>query len=188
MNRTEGMNRTECRVAEMLHQIATRDVVVLNDTAGSPGRLAALTYIAVQYGFRYGESSRNGQTLQVRLIRDTRPEARQRSTATLSRLAAGGTPGMRPGTLKPLPDAAPAVELLKARIEYDSLDDDPDWRRKAVFMSASAVLMALLLIPVGWRASLCASAAMGMVFTVLLLREDVRKDRLARRLRAHGLL
>ncbi|TLS39945.1 hypothetical protein FE633_44220 [Streptomyces montanus] len=182
------MNRTERRIAEMLRQIATRDVVVLDDLGGSAHRLAALTYIAVQYGFRYGEASRQGQTLQVHLIRDTRPEARERGTAALSRLAAGRTPGMRPGTLKPLPDAAPAVGLLKARIEFDCLDDDLDWRRKAAFMSASAVLMALLLIPAGWRASLSASAAMAAVFAVFLRLEVVRKDRLARRLRAAGML
>ncbi|MGI3228036.1 hypothetical protein ACRJ4B_33785 [Streptomyces sp. GTA36] len=135
----------------MLRQIATRDVVVLDDLGGSPRRLAALTYIAVQYGFRYEETNRLGQTLQVRLTRDPRPEARERSTAALGRLAAGRAPGMRPGTLKPLPDVAPAVGLLKARIEFDALSDDLDWRRKAVFMTASAALMALLLIPAGWR-------------------------------------
>jgi hypothetical protein len=182
------MNRTERRIADMLRQIASRDVVVLNDMGGSPRRLAALTFIAVQYGFRYGETSRQGQALQVRLIRDTRPEARERSTAALSRLAAGRTPGMRPGTLKPLPDAAPAVALLKARIEFDALADDLDWRRKAVFMSASAALMALLLIPAGWRASLAASATMAAVFAVVLRVEVLRRDRLARRLRAAKML
>ncbi|WP_344387047.1 hypothetical protein [Streptomyces vastus] len=182
------MNRTERRITDMLRQIATRDVVVLNDFGGSPRRLAALTYIAVQYGFRYGQTTRHGQMLQVRLIRDNRPEARERSTAALSRLAAGRTPGMRPGTLKPLPDAAPAVGLLRARIEFDAMDDDLDWRRKAVFMSASTALMMLLLIPAGWRASLCAGGAMGLVFAVFLQLELGRKDRLARRLKAHGLL
>jgi hypothetical protein len=182
------MKRNERLVTGMLRQIATRDVVVLDDLGGSPRRLAALTYIAVQYGFRYEETNRLGQTLQVRLTRDPRPEARERSTAALGRLAAGRAPGMRPGTLKPLPDVAPAVGLLKARIEFDALSDDLDWRRKAVFMTASAALMALLLIPAGWRASLAASATMAAVFAVFLRLEVIRKDRLARRLRSAGLI
>ena len=180
------MKRAERLITDMLRQIATRDVVVLDAPGGSSRRLAALTYIAVQYGFRYGGTTRLGQTLQVRLVRDPRPEARERSTAALGRLAAGRVPGMRPGTLKPLPDVAPAVALLKARIEFDALDDDLDWRRKAVFMTASATLMALLLIPAGWRASLAASATMAVVFALFLRLEVIRKDRLARRLRAAG--
>ncbi|BCL28269.1 hypothetical protein ACFFS2_11100 [Streptomyces aurantiacus] len=179
------MKRTERLIANMLRQIATRDVVVLDEAFGSPRRLAALSYVAVQYGFRYEGASRLGQTLQVRLVRDARPEARERSTAALGRLAAGRAPGMRPGTLKPLPDVAPAVALLRARIEFDALAGDvPDWRRKAVFMTASAALMALLLIPVGWRSSLAASATMAAVFALFLRREVIRKDRLARRLRS----
>ncbi|MEV0226381.1 hypothetical protein [Streptomyces sp. NPDC050704] len=182
------MKRNERLITGLLRQVATRDVVVLDDLGGSHRRLAALTYIAVQYGFRYEETNRNGPALQVRLVRDLRPEARERSTAALSRLADGRAPGMRPGTLKPLPDVAPAVGLLKARIEFDSLADDLDLRRKAVFMIASATLMALLLIPAGWRASLAASATMALVFTVFLRLEVVRKDRLARRLRAAGMI
>ncbi|WP_221347848.1 hypothetical protein [Streptomyces beigongshangae] len=181
------MKKTERRIAAMLRQVATRDVVVLDDPGGSPRRLAALAYVAVQYGFRYDGADRLGQALRVRLVRDPRPEARERGTAALGRLAAGRAPGMRPGTLRPLPDVAPAVDLLKARIEFDALDDDgPDWRRTAVLMSASAALMALLLIPVGWRASLAAGAAMTSVCTLLLCLEVVRRDRLARRLRSTG--
>ncbi|MFD6285792.1 hypothetical protein [Streptomyces sp. NPDC060205] len=181
---TKRATRAERLITDMLRQVATRDVVVLDDRGGSPRRLAALTYIAVQYGFRYERTSRVGQTLQVRLVRDSRPEARERSTAALGRLAAGRAPGMRPGTLKPLPDVAPTVNLLKTRIEFDALDDDLDWRRKAVFMSASAVFMALLLIPAGWTASLAAGAMMAAVFALLLRLEVVRKDRLGRRLRS----
>ncbi|MFE1795880.1 hypothetical protein ACFW9L_06885 [Streptomyces sp. NPDC059517] len=181
---TKRPTRAERLITDMLRQVATRDVVVLDDPGGSPHRLAALTYIAVQYGFRYERTSRVGQTLQVRLVRDSRPEARERSTAALSRLAAGRAPGMRPGTLKPLPDVAPTVSLLKTRIEFDALDDDLDWRRKAVFMSASAAFMALLLIPAGWTASLAAGTMMAAVFALLLRLEVVRKDRLARRLRS----
>ncbi|MFF3483834.1 hypothetical protein ACFYXC_11160 [Streptomyces sp. NPDC002701] len=180
------MKRAERLITDMLRQIATRDVVVLDDLGGSPRRLAALTYIAVQYGFRYEGTNRLGQTLQVRLVRDPRPEARERSTAALGRLAAGRAPGMRPGTLKPLPDVAPVVNLLRARIEFDAMDEDLDLRRKAVFMTASAALMAVVLIPAGWRASLAASATMAAVFAVFLRLESVRKDRLARRLRSAG--
>jgi hypothetical protein len=180
------MKRTERRVATLLRQLATRDVVVLDDTGVSSRALAALTYIAVQYGFRYDGANRTGQTLQVRLVRDPSPEARERGTAALGRLAAGRTPGMRPGTLKPLPDVAPAVELFRARIEFDALDEDPDLRRKALFMAASAALMTLVLIPVGWRVSLTTGFAMAAVFTVFLRLETVRKDRLARRLRSAG--
>lgn len=182
--RTTRPTRAERLITDMLRQVATRDVVVLDDRGGSPRRLAALTYIAVQYGFRYERTSRVGQTLQVRLVRDRRPEARERSTAALGRLAAGRAPGMRPGTLRPLPDVAPTVSLLKARIEFDALDDDLDWRHKAVFMTASASFMALLLIPAGWTASLAAGVMMAAVFALLLRLEVVRKDRLARRLRS----
>ncbi|KAA0935510.1 hypothetical protein [Streptomyces apricus] len=180
------MKRTERRVATLLRQLATRDVVVLDDAGGSPRRLAALTYIAVQYGFRYDGAHRTGHTLRVRLVRDPSPEARERGTAALGRLAAGRAPGMRPGTLKPLPDVAPAVELLRARIEFDALDEDPDLRRKALFMTASAAAMTLVLIPVGWRVSLTTGFAMAAVFAVFLRLEMVRKDRLARRLRSAG--
>ncbi|MFS8200755.1 hypothetical protein ACLVWQ_18980 [Streptomyces sp. CWNU-52B] len=180
------MKKNERLIANMLRQIATRDTVLLADAGGSPRRLASLTYIAVQYGFRYEDASRLGQTLQVRLVRDPRPEARERGTAALSRLAAGRAPGMRPGTLKPLPDVAPTVALLRTRIEFDSLDSDLDWPRKAVFMTASTALMALLLIPAGWRASLAASATMAVVFALFLRMEVLRKDRLARRLRSAG--
>ncbi|GGX38400.1 hypothetical protein [Streptomyces fructofermentans] len=177
------MKRTERLITDVLRQIASRDVVVLEDPRGSTRRLAALTYTALQYGFQYKETTRTGRLLQVRLVRDLSAEARERSAATLARLAEGRTPGLRPGTLKPLPDEAPAVSLLAARIEFDAMSDDPHRGPKAVFVTAAVVLTALLLIAAGWQSALLTGATMGVLFAVYLRLEILRKRRLARRLR-----
>ncbi|WP_128379142.1 hypothetical protein [Streptomyces cavernae] len=185
------MNHAERRISGLLRQIATGDSAVLTDRGNSPARLAALVYIAEQYGFRYAQTRRVGQRLEVDVLRDRGAEAQRRAVATLADFPQAGTkngpaPGMRRRSLKPLRHASEPVALLRARIEYDAQAGDLHWRPKAVFMSAVSLALTLLFLPVGWLTALAVGLPTFAIFMIGLWVEVLRKDRIARRLRAAG--
>jgi len=111
----------------MLRQMATQDEATVTSRMSSVRRLARLALVAEQFGFMYGDArtsgGQNGST-RMTLHRDHSPYAQQRATANMARFPQAGNggdlPGMQPGgTLKPLPEAADHLELLKARINFD---------------------------------------------------------------------
>lgn len=170
------MNRAERRILALLRQLAERDFVVLSDLGGSPRRLAVLTYVAEQHGFRYAEAHRVGRALQVHLVRAERTDTREPDSAAV--------PGLRPGTLRPGPEAAPTVRRLRYRIELDALADDPSVRSRAVIMTVFALVIGLCLLVSGWRATLAGFACAEALFMGFLSLAVVRRRRLARRVRA----
>ncbi|WP_369248652.1 hypothetical protein [Streptomyces sp. R41] len=170
------MNRAERRILALLRQLAERDFAVLSDLGGSPRRLAVLTYIAEQHGFRYAEAHRVGRALQVQLIRIERADAGPPDSASI--------PGLRPGTLRPLPEAAQAVRRLKDRIELDAMADDPSVRSRVVIMTGCALFIAVCFLVSGWRAALTGFTCAEALFMSFLYAEVVRRRKLARRVHA----
>ncbi|GGN83148.1 hypothetical protein GCM10011579_071580 [Streptomyces albiflavescens] len=170
------MTRAERRILVLLRQLAGRDFAVLSDLGGSPRRLAVLTYVAEQHGFRYAETHRVGRALQVHVVREERADPRPPDSAAV--------PGLRSGTLRPLPEAAQAVRQLRDRIELDALAENMSVRTRSVIMTACALLVGLCLLVSGWRAALAGFAAMEAVFTGFLYLEVVRRRKLARRVHA----
>lgn len=186
------MNGAERRISGLLRQIAIGEAVVLTDRANSPARLAALVYIAEQYGFTYAQTRLVGQRLEVDLLRDRGTRAQQRAVTTLAEFPQAGTengpaPGMRRRSLKPARAAAEPVALLRARIEYDAHAGDLHWRSKAVFMSGVSVVLTLLFLPAGVLMALAVGLPTFAIFMIGLWVEVQRKDRIARRVRAAGL-
>ncbi|MFF4348042.1 hypothetical protein [Streptomyces sp. NPDC001530] len=169
------MNRAERRILALLRQLAERDFVVLSDLGGSPRRLALLTYVAEQHGFRYAEAHRVSRALQVHLVRTEPADARSHTAGAVT------VRGLRPGTLRPLPEAAPAVRRLRDRIELDALAGDLSVRAKSMIMTVCALFIALFLLVSGWQAALAAFIGAEALFLGFLYLEVVRRRRLARR-------
>lgn len=114
-------------ISKMLRDMATQDEVQVVSRLSSVKKLARMAFVAEQFGFMYGDAvqagSQNSRTV-LTLHRDPGPGAQQRAAATMARHPQAGNggdlPGMRPGGgLKPVPEAEPHLELLKARINFD---------------------------------------------------------------------
>jgi hypothetical protein len=182
------MNRAERRIRVLLRQLAERDFVVLSDLGGSPRRLAVLAYVAEQHGFRYAATHRVGRALQVHVVREgrarERAEGRAEEPADTRPLDSTAVPGLRSGTLRPLPEAAQAVRQLRDRIELDALAEDLSVRARSVIMTGCALFLGLFLLVSGWQAALAGFAASEAVFMGFLYGEVARRRRLARRVHA----
>ncbi|MFD4545313.1 hypothetical protein ACFVXA_04225 [Streptomyces sp. NPDC058246] len=170
------MNRAERRLLALLRQLAERDFVVLSDLGGSPRRLAVLTYVAEQHGFRYAEAHRVGRALQVQLVRAERADPRPPESVSV--------PGLRPGTLRPGPEAAATVRRLRDRIELEVMAEDPSMRSRAVIMTVCSLFMGLCLLLSGWQTALAGFAGAEAFFLGFLYLEVVRRRKLARRVHA----
>lgn len=127
---------TERQISAMLGQIARQDDVEIGPEQ-TVGRVAALAHVAEQYGYAYDRAHRtghNGMLILVRMYRDPHPAARAREAATIAahpQAGNGGTvPGMRPGTVKPLPEAQEPVARLKDRIMLDVMAEAANKRQK----------------------------------------------------------
>jgi hypothetical protein len=170
------MSYAERQVAALVAQIERQDFALLMDS--SSRRLAALVYVAEQYGFRFDRTLRVGSVWQVIVVRDERPGAADRPGGTV--------PGMRPNTLKPLPEAAAQVRLLRARIEYDAMAAG-NLRLAVMVMGGCALFVTLVLLPISVGAALAIGAITGFGFSAILGFVLLRKKRLGRRLRAAGI-
>lgn len=182
------MNRAERRIRALLQQLAERDFVVLSDLGGSPRRLAVLTYVAERHGFRYAEAHRVGRALQVHLVRvepaESAESVRSAQSADTRPQDSGSVPGLRPGTLRPLPEAARALRRLRDRIELDAMADDLSVRTRALIMTGCALFIALWFLVFGWRSALAGFAVADALFMGCLYLEVVRRRKLARRVHA----
>ncbi|MFD7262044.1 hypothetical protein [Streptomyces sp. NPDC059874] len=182
----------DSRISGMLQQIARQDVIEIGPAAGVGGP-AALAHVAEHYGFEYEAAYRtghNGSQVLVRMYRDPRPDARAREAATLSaypRAGNGGAaPGMLPGTLKPLPEAAEAVAHLTDMIKLDVMAQAADKRLmlKGYGMCGALVLVLLIAgMPVG---ALAGGAALAAFLAGCFKLGAVRRERIARRLIGAG--
>jgi hypothetical protein len=173
------MNRAERRILILRRQLAERDFVVLSDLGGSPRRLAVLTYVAERHGFRYAEAHRVGRALQVHLVRVVRAEPADKRPQD-----SGSVPGLRPGTLRPLPEAAPAVRLIRDRIELDAMAGDLSVRYRAAIVTGCSAFISLCSLAAGWQATLVCFFGVDAIFMGFLYLDVVRRRRIARRVQA----
>ncbi|MEV6649434.1 hypothetical protein [Streptomyces sp. NPDC051219] len=178
------------QIAGLLRQVASKDVVVLTHPFSVASRLAALAYVAEQYGFAYVEARRdeaNKQAMNVYLYRDPSPEARQREVATISRYPQAGNggpvPGMRPGTLKPDAGAREAVARLKDRIGFDVLGDGLEKGPKRFVGGMFALVVLMTLLDGKYiLAKLVGGVALGAALAGLFRLSALRRGRMEQRL------
>lgn len=137
------------RIRKMLQEMVGSDAVAVSSPMASVKKGAALAHVAEQFGFTYAGARQHGyrnSQLSVVLVRDPRPEAEQRAAATTAQYphAGGGgpVPGLQQGTLKPLPEAQPAVDLLKARITFDITGKGAE---KRILLGMAAVVAGCLI-------------------------------------------
>ncbi|GAA4916987.1 hypothetical protein ACFPM3_21135 [Streptomyces coeruleoprunus] len=182
-------------ISKILRQIATQDVVEIFESSGSPGRAAALAHFTEQYGFTYGEAHRHGHNkslLTVFLYRDPRPEARAREAATIAAYPqagnGGAAPGLRPGTVKPLPEAEGAVAVLKDRIAFDVMGQAAEPRQKAIAWGMLGITVLMILITGKYLVALGTGVVLGGLLLGGFKLGEVRRKKLARRLEAAGLV
>lgn len=182
----------ERQISGLLRQIAGQDVLEIEPQQRA-GRVAALAHIAEQYGWEYDGAVRTGEKKQlivVRMYRDPRPEARAREAATIAAYPqagnGGAVPGMRSGTLKPLPEAERSVGHLKDRIGFDVMAKAADKRQQLLLWGCVAALVLVLLIagkPVG---ALAGGAALAAFLAGALKLGEIRRRRITDRLTAAG--
>ncbi|MEU1198522.1 hypothetical protein ABZ446_20080 [Streptomyces sp. NPDC005813] len=175
------MNRAERRILVLLGQLAERDFVVVDDLGGSPRRLATLAYVAEQHGFRYAEAHRVGRALQIQLVRTQRPGTAPKAEDSRA------VPGLRPGTLRPLGEAARTVRGLRDRIEFDAMAEDPSAWSRAAIMTGCALFVSLVCAVYGWRAALIGFAVAEALSMGFLALEVAHRRRVARRVGTAGL-
>jgi hypothetical protein len=115
------------RVDDLMHQLAAGgNTVEIHDPRPRPRSLASLVHVAECHGYRYARIRLEGpaaeRSARVTLYRDPSPGARRRAAATAAAFpprAGGPLPGMRPGTLTPLPESAAEVALIRDHLRFD---------------------------------------------------------------------
>ncbi|MFF4174076.1 hypothetical protein [Streptomyces sp. NPDC001744] len=187
----------ERHIAGVLQQIARQQDIVEIAPQGSAPKAAALAHVVEQYGYTYGMAYRTGfknSLIQVRMDRDPRPDARVREAATIAahpRAGSGGTaPGLKQGSLKPLPEAAGAVAVLKDLVTFDVMAlYVADRSQRLLVYLACAVLTVLLFIDSGSPVEAVASGgAVALLCAVAFRVGTVRRRRIAQRLTDAGFL
>ncbi|MGW6984068.1 hypothetical protein ACWGE1_32280 [Streptomyces sp. NPDC054932] len=187
---------TERHIAGLLQQIARQQDIVEIAPQGSTPKAAALAHVAEQYGYTYGIAYRTGfknSLVQVRMYRDPRPDARVREAATITahpQAGNGGTvPGLEQGSLKPLPEAAGAVAVLKDLITFDVMAlYIVNRSQKVMGYLACAVLAVILLIDRSPVEAVASGGAVALFFTVAFKAGEIRRRTIAQRLTAAGFL
>ncbi|MEU8773417.1 hypothetical protein [Streptomyces sp. NPDC048606] len=181
-------------IAGMLQQIARGQDAVEIAPQGSARKAAALAHVAERYGYTYGAAYRTGfrnSLVQVRMDRDTHPDARAREAATVAahpRAGNGGAvPGLEPGSLKPLPDAVDAVAVMKDLVTFDVMAlYVVDRRQKVLGYLACAALTVLLLLDRSPAEAVLSGGAVALFFTAAFRTGTVRRRTIARRLTNAG--
>ncbi|MFJ3966104.1 hypothetical protein [Streptomyces sp. NPDC090036] len=169
---------------------------VYQPLAAQTGGAAALAHVAEQYGYTYGMAYRTGfknSLVQVRMHRDPRPDARAREAATITAHPQAGSGGMLPGlgqgSLKPLPEAAGAVAVLKDLITFDVMAQYiADRSQKVKSYLACAALTLLLLIDRSPVEAVASGGAVALLLTVAFTVGVIRRRKIAQRLTAAGFL
>lgn len=117
-----------------------------------------------------------GRALQIHLVRTEHADTRPPDSASV--------PGLRPGTLKPLPETAPAVRLFRDRIELDAMAGDLSVRSRAAIVTGCSAFTSLCCLAAGWQATLVCFFCMDAFFMGFLYLHVVRRRRIARRVQA----
>ncbi|MFI6039024.1 hypothetical protein ACIBBD_33795 [Streptomyces sp. NPDC051315] len=187
------MTLADRHLDSLLRQIATRNAIELIHPFAEWQTFGALAYVAECYGFRY-ESVRlvgKQRLVHVQLVRDAAPWARQRAAASTAAFPDTGpgrpVPGMRPGSLTPLPEAQADVDLLTALIRYEALEAAANRAQLLTVAWGSAALFLLLAVLTGKYAVLLPLAVLTPLGMLGALRLNAsRRAELARRLTAAG--
>jgi hypothetical protein len=180
----------------MLQQIARQQDIIEIAPQGTTRKAAALAHVAEQYGYLYGTAYRTGyknSLVQVRMHRDPRPDARTREAATISRhpqAGNGGTvPGLTQGSLRPLPEAAAAVAVLKDLVTFDVMAlYIADRTHKTLTYLACAALTLLLLIDTPLLEALASGAAVTLLCAAAFKTGTLRREKITQRLTDAGYL
>ncbi|WP_261719240.1 hypothetical protein [Streptomyces sp. FZ201] len=184
------MSLAEQRITAVMRQVSSQEIVALSHPFARIRTVAALAYIAEAYGFRYADTRVVGNEMCVYLVRDRADRVRQRATANAAAFpqagAGGPVPGMRRGTLTPLPDAEPEVAVLKALIRYDAYGG-LNRKLTQAFAVVSAAVLLLLCLATGEYLVLMPPTVLIPGFVLVSLRVgSVRRARLATKLTAAG--
>ncbi|CCK28010.1 hypothetical protein BN159_3631 [Streptomyces davaonensis JCM 4913] len=187
------MSLADRHVTALMRQLASQDVVELVHPFAEWETLGALAYIAECYGFRYADVRHVGKekTVHVTMVRDPDPRAVQRAAANAAAFpqagAGGPVPGMYQGSLTPVPEAQPDVDLIATLIRYDALGAAAN-RKQLLTMSWGIPLVLVLLAALtGKFAVLLTLAALVPAFLLITLRvNETRRAKLAERLTAAG--
>ncbi|MET8228183.1 hypothetical protein [Streptomyces sp. NPDC005301] len=184
----------ERHAAGMLQQIARQQDIIEIAPQGTTRKAAALAHVAQQYGYTYATATRTGyknSLVQVRMLRDPHPDARVREAATIARNAQagnGGTlPGLQHGTLKPLPEAAGAVAVLKDLITFDVMALYIATRtQKTLTYLACAALTLLMLIDTSPLEALASGTAVALLATAAFTIGATHRKNITQRLTRAG--
>ncbi|MFB6522015.1 hypothetical protein [Streptomyces sp. NPDC056401] len=180
----------------MLQQIARQQDVVEIAPQGTSAKAAALAHVAEQYGYTYGVAYRTGfknSLVQVRMYRDPRPDARVREAATITahpQAGNGGTvPGLVQGSLKPLPEAADSVAVLRDLVNFDVMALYLADRRQKVacYLICALVPVFMLMDDKSPAEAFISGALVALLLTVTFKVGVIRRATIARRLTAAGL-
>ncbi|MEU5766004.1 hypothetical protein ABZ782_08810 [Streptomyces asoensis] len=187
------MSIADRHITALMRQAATGDTIELVHPFAEAETFGALVYIAECYGFRY-ESVRlvgKHRVLHVRLVRDPAPWARQRAAANSAAFPDPGpgrpVPGMYLGSLTPVPEAQPDVDVITALIRHDALGEAADRRKLLTIGWGAAALFGLMAPLTGQYAVLLPLAVVMPLMMLGALRVNAaRRAKLARRLTAAG--
>ncbi|MFD7134973.1 hypothetical protein [Streptomyces sp. NPDC059894] len=177
----------------LMRRLATHDDIELIHPFAEWRTFGALAYVAECHGFRYEGVRLVGRQriVHVRLVRDPGPWARERAAATAAAFPGAGpgrpAPGMRPGSLTPLPEAQADVDLVTALIRYEALETAVDRTQLLTLGWGSAALFLLLAVLTGKYAVLLPLAVLAPLGMLGALRLNAsRRAKLARYLTAAG--
>ena len=187
------MSLADRRITALMRQIASQDVVELVHPFSEWQTFGALAYIAECYGFRYADVRLIGKdkTVHVYLVRDADPGAQQRAAANAAAFpqagAGGPVPGMHLGSLTPVPETQPDVDLITALIRYDAAGAAANRKQLLTLAWATAALFLLMALLTGKYAVLLPLAVLMPAFLLGSLRINAAKRaKLAQQLTAAG--
>ncbi|MER6269743.1 hypothetical protein [Streptomyces sp900105755] len=150
------------QVRKMFQLMASGQPVELTNAWGSVKKLARLAFVAQQFGYEYADARHTGSrgnVLELMIVPDHSPQGRARAAQNWAQYpnAADGV------SLPPLvPDA---VELLKARIQFDLTGKNAD---KRMLLGAGGITVGLVLAAARASGSAGAFVVSGVVWAVLM--------------------
>ncbi|MFF3988896.1 hypothetical protein ACFY0B_30445 [Streptomyces sp. NPDC001797] len=150
------------QVRKMFQLMASGQPVELTNAWGSVKKLARLAFVAQQFGYEYADARHTGSrgnVLELMIVPDHSPQGRARAAQNWAQYpnAADGV------SLPPLvPDA---VELLKARIQFDLTGKNAD---KRMMLGAGGITLGLVLAAARAGGSAGAFVVSGVVWALLM--------------------
>lgn len=188
------MSLADRTLTSLVRQLATQDVVELVHPFAELRTFGSLVYIAECYGFRYAGVRLVGgkhKILHVDLVRDPSPWAQQRAAANAAAFPQPGpgnpVPGMYLGSLTPVPEAQPEVDLITKLIKYDAAGAAANRKQLLTMAWAFPLLFLLLAALTGVYVVLLPLAVLIPVFLLGGLRiNGIRRAKLAQELTAAG--